>query len=192
MTVVEGLRTNSGVVRRISGSSQLPIDTRQRLEEMAASSRTRTSRSASVSGSAPPIKSGSTPNLAVLSSGSVALIPLPPKRGQEETWRVPVKDGSQPQLANNNNGIKMGTGGSGNGNGAQVVRRDSREIRDLNLKNSGGGVGGSVDTNPLMQLSEQQQQQLPASLTQAGNGGSFSDPSKKVRPRSFWANWWRF
>ena len=62
----------------------------------------------------------------------------------------------------------------------QSLRRD----RDLNLKNSSVSTG-DVSVSPNLTLSEQQQQQhLPTSLS--------SDPSKKVRPRSFGANWWRF
>ncbi len=199
VTVVEGLRTagsgNGSAASGVRRGSQLPSDARQRLEEMASRSRAATASprtSSSVAG-----MGGSTPNL---TSG-------PPKRGQEASdWMRAAT-----AVANNNLGVKSSSSGLHHSS-SSVSRRDSSSgnggnVRDLNLKNS-GGVGVSnpavsppaptateVASNPLMQLSEQSK--LPTMST----GGSLSarhsvdntgDPSKKVRPRSFWANWWRF
>lgn len=174
MAVVEGLRAGSSVSSNnlfnggggLGGggrSKQLPPDTRQRLEDLARANTRPISRSVSSSAGLKTM-AGSAPNLAVTG---------PPKRGQT------IMEENAARL--NNNG-KTASVPSVAQQSALPTRRD----RDLNLKNGGGGGGaGDVSVVPNLTLTEQHQQQhLPTSLS--------SDPSKKVRPRSFWANWWRF
>ena len=168
MTVVEGLRAASTSSNILNGrsSKQLPPDTRQRLEDLARGANTRPIISRSVSSAAVKTMAGSAPNLA---ASTAAL--SPPKRGQT------ILEENVARL--NNNGKTASVPSISQ---QQSLRRD----RDLNLKNSSVSTG-DVSVSPNLTLSEQQlqqQQHLPTSLS--------SDPSKKVRPRSFWANWWRF
>ena len=166
MTVVEGLRAAS-TANILNGngrsSKQLPPDTRQRLEDLARGANTRPIIARSVSSAAVnKTMAGSAPNLAATQ---------PPKRGQT------ILEENAARL--NNNGKTASVPSISQ---QQSLRRD----RDLNLKNSSVSTG-DVSVSPNLTLSEQQlqqQQHLPTSLS--------SDPSKKVRPRSFWANWWRF
>ena len=179
VTVVEGLRAASSVSGNnlLNGgiglggggggrSKQLPPDTRQRLEDLARANTRPVSRSVS-SSAAVKTMAGSAPNLAMAA---------PPKRGQT------ILEENAARL--NNNGKTASVPSVAQQSALPPTRRD----RDLNLKNGGGGVGGAGDVSvvPNLTLTEQHQQQqhLPTSLS--------SDPSKKVRPRSFWANWWRF
>jgi len=170
VTVVEGLRAtsvsnilNGGNGGGVGRSRQLPSDTRQRLEDLARANTRPISRS--VSSAAGKTMAGSVPNLTGLAA-------QPPKRGQI------ILEDSAAKL--NNNGKTASVPSIAQLQSALPTRRD----RDLNLKN-GGGIGGSaLDVSVVPNLTPEQQQHLPTSLS--------SDPSKKVRPRSFWANWWRF
>ena len=91
----------------------------------------------------------------------------PPKRGQT------IMEENAARLNNNGKTASVPS-----------IAQQSALLPARNLKN--GVSSGDVSALPNLTLSEQQQQQqhLPTSLS--------SDPSKKVRPRSFWANWWRF
>jgi len=157
VTVVEGLRAtsvsnilNGGNGGGVGRSRQLPSDTRQRLEDLARANTRPISRS--VSSAAGKTMAGSVPNLTGLAA-------QPPKRGQI------ILEDSAAKL--NNNGKTASVPSIAQLQSALPTRRD----RDLNLKN-GGGIGGSaLDVSVVPNLTPEQQQHLPTSLS--------SDPSKK-------------
>ena len=100
------------------------------------------------------------------SAPNLAGVSSPPKRGQT------IMEENAARLNNNGKTASVPS-----------IAQQSALLPARNLKN--GVSSGDVSALPNLTLSEQQQQQhLPTSLS--------SDPSKKVRPRSFWANWWRF
>ena len=179
VTVVEGLRAApppavaSSVHNLLNGgisssrSKPLPADTRQRLEDLARANTRPISRSVSVKNMA-----GSAPNLAASAAA--------PKRGQTIMEEIAAGGGLGGTGRLNNNAKTASVP-------SIISQQSQRRVSDLNLKNGGLG-GGSVGDVSVPTLSShattEQQQHLPTSLS--------SDPSKKVRPRSFWANWWRF
>ena len=162
MTVVEGLRAASSTQNLLNGGNL-------RSKQLPADTRQRledlaraNTRPVSRSVSSSAKMAGSAPNLAGSS---------PPKRGQT------ILEENAAALAKLNN----------NGKTASVPSiahaQSAIPNRAMNLKN-GGDVSGIANNLLTLTAAEQQQQHLPTSLS--------SDPSKKVRPRSFWANWWRF
>ena len=163
VTVVEGLRAASASSNILNGRSS---------KQLPPDTRQRLEDLARGANTRPIIArsvSSAAVNKTMAGSAPNLAATQPPKRGQT------ILEENAARL--NNNGK---TASAPSISQQQSLRRD----RDLNLKNSSVSTG-DVSVSPNLTLSEQQQQQhLPTSLS--------SDPSKKVRPRSFWANWWRF
>ena len=212
VTVVEGLRSSPKAAPMMgsgNASSQLPSDTRQRLEEMAASGSVSSAvrrynsnntagnprmngRSSSTEGRLDPVQETAaghrygqhlTTSAHHHQAGRGSSQAVANKLARRES--VPLSSGSS--VPSSSPGQQQQQGGH-----APTNISSSRE-RSLNLKNDHHHHHSAPITTQSGTVS-------PTNTNTVGGnmGGSSSydlnhlDASKKVRPRSFWANWWRF
>ena len=213
VSVVEGLRAANAVAdsrlsstggrrgllqQQLTGSA-LPSDTRQRLEEMATSGRKNLAAKTGASSTGKdPVQELIASRFAVnnntaytnksgtgTASSSANHMASKPPIGRANSVHQ-----QQQQQANNNrfrSNPALSTAAPTTATGQTALTANPRE-RSLNLKNSSSSDMAGGDQH-------QQQHSSSPNLSSGSNLGqqlSINDPSKKVRPKSFWASWWRF
>lgn len=206
VSVVEGLRAANAVAdsrlsstggrrgllqQQLTGSA-LPSDTRQRLEEMAMSDRKNlTNKSSATMAAKDPVQeliasrfsvNNNTSSKTATATAVASNIAAKPPIGRA------ISASTHQQTNNNRFRSHATSAGLTSSSTTSTVASNTRE-RSLNLKNSNTAdpVFGDVSGN-----SHQQHSSSPNLSTNNQSQLSINDPSKKVRPKSFWASWWRF